>query len=103
MSQSKTSELEDYVRNIGKYLKNVDEHINIIYSKINDLNKKIKEVEDEVMTLKADSAKNANAVANLKENAVQKTDFDEFVGRLTESLRELLPPAAAATEEPKKE
>ena len=101
MSAPKTNELEDYVRSIGKYLKNVDEHINVIYSKIDDLTKKVKLLEDEIITLKADAGRNINAIATIKETMVQKTDFDEFVGRLTESLRELLPSPRVPAEETK--
>jgi methyl-accepting chemotaxis protein len=96
MSKSRTNELEDYVKRIG-------EHINAIYLKINEVNKKMKEIENEILVMKAESANNVDAIANLKENTVQKSDFDEFVSRLTESLRELLPPIPAAIEETKKE
>ena len=103
MSQSKTSELEDYVRNIGKYLKNVDEHIKTIYSKLDDIATKLKDIEDETSALKDETAHNADDMANLKETTVQKVDFDEFVTRLTESLRELLPPIPSASDESEKE
>lgn len=96
MSQPKTGELEDYVRRLG-------EHINLMHSKIDEINKKIKETEDTVAQLRADMENNVDAVSNLKENAVQKTEFDEFVSRLTESLRDLLPPLPAGTGEAKKE
>lgn len=96
MSQIRANEIEDYVKRIG-------EHINAIYSKINDINRKLKEIEGEVEETKNKSETNENAIENLKENTVQKSDFDEFVSRLTESLRELLPPITATAEETKKD
>jgi len=96
MSKSKTGELEDYVRRLG-------EHINLMYSKINEINKKIKDTEEITAQLKTDVEENAEGIINIKENIVQKVEFDEFVSRLTESLRDLLPPLPAGAEEAKKE
>ncbi len=94
MSQSKTNELEDYVKRIGN-------HINAIYSQINEIDKRVKGIEDEIIALKTESTKNVSSITNLKENSVQKLDFDEFVSRLTESLRELIPPIPTEPEETK--
>ena len=96
MSQSKTSELEDYVKRLG-------EHINLIHSKLNEINKKIKDAEDVLARLKDENTNNSDVISNLKENTVQKLEFDEFVGRLTESLRNLLPPIPEGSEEEKEE
>ncbi|MFH0748446.1 MAG: hypothetical protein V1915_00775 [Candidatus Bathyarchaeota archaeon] len=90
MSQ-RTNALEDYVRDVGKYLKRVDEHVKFIYSTIDEINKKIKETEDAVARLRTESTENTNTIINLKENTVQKLEFEDFVGRLTESLKNLLP------------
>ena len=96
MSKSKTSELEDYVRRLG-------EHINFMYSRINEINKKIKNTEEIITQLKNDEEENTEGITNLKENTVQKVEFDEFVSKLTESLRDLLPPLPPGAEETKKE
>ena len=102
MSKSKTSELEDYVRRLG-------EHINLMYSKLNEIEKKLEESEDKMKDtensferLLTGIANNTDAISNLRENSVQKLEFEEFVGRLTESLRNLLPPIPEVAEEEQK-
>jgi len=85
MSQPRTGELEDYIKRLG-------EHMNIMYSKINEMNKRIKESEDVIAQLRTNLENNTEIISNLKENNVSKVEFDEFVSRLTESLRDLLPP-----------
>ena len=94
MSKSKTGELEDYARRLG-------EHINLIHSNLNEINKKIKDTEDALARLKDETANNSDVISNIKENTVQKLEFDEFVDRLTESLRDLLPPIPRRTEDEK--
>jgi methyl-accepting chemotaxis protein len=92
MSQSKTSELENYVRQIG-------EHINNIYLKINEIDKKIVEIEEQMTSIRNALVNNSKTISDLNENTVQNLEFDEFVGRLTESLREFLPPSIPDAEE----
>ena len=87
MSQ-RTGEIESYVKRVG-------EHINVIYSRLNEINRKIDEIEGKLARLKTEQTNDANAISDLKISMVQKTEFDEFVNRLTESLRELLPPVEA--------
>ncbi|MCJ7631695.1 hypothetical protein MUP77_04740 [Candidatus Bathyarchaeota archaeon] len=102
MSQ-RTNTLEDYVRDVGKYLKRVDEHVKFIYSTIDEINKKLKETEEAIARLRTETTENTNVIVNLKENTVQKLEFEEFVSRLTESLKNLLPTLPTADEETKKE
>lgn len=98
MSQSKISELEDYVRRVG-------EHINKIYLRIDAIDKKVEEIEEQITVVRANMANSTQMISDLKENTVHNAEFDEFVDRLTESLREFLPPsteveqAQAETEE----
>ena len=96
MSKSKTSGLEDYARRLG-------EHINLIHSNLVEINKKIKDTEDALARLKDETANNSDVISKIKENTVQKLEFDEFVDRLTESLRDLLPPIPKGTENEKEE
>lgn len=91
MSQSRTGELEDVVRRLGA-------HINLMYTKIDEINSRIKETEDSVTHLRAEVENNNESTSNFKENYVLKTEFDEFVSRLTESLKVLLPPLPTETE-----
>ena len=84
MSQLRTGELEKYVRALG-------EHIKSLYAKIGEINNKIEEVDKTITDLRAKLANDTNVTSDLKENVVLKSEFDEFVHRLTESLRELIP------------
>ena len=73
------------------------------HSNLNEINKKIKDTEDALARLKDETANNLDVISKIKENTVQKLEFDEFVDRLTESLRNLLPPIPRETEEQKEE
>lgn len=99
----KTNTLEEYVKDVGKYLKRVDEHIKFIYSSIEEINKKIKSIEKTVEQLQTETTDNTSAVATLKENTVQKLEFEEFVSRLTEGLKNILPTLPEALEETKEQ
>jgi methyl-accepting chemotaxis protein len=92
MSQSKTGELEDYVRRVG-------EHINNIYLKIADIDKKVVEIEEQMTSIRNALVNNSKTISDLNENTVQNLEFDEFVSRLTESLREFLPSSIPDAEE----
>ena len=96
MSQSKKSGLDDYVKQLG-------DHINQIYLSIEEINKKVEETEADVTSLRAEVTNNADMISNLRENTVPKLEFDEFVSRLTESLKELLPSIPTRAEEAEKE
>jgi peptidoglycan hydrolase CwlO-like protein len=86
MSQLKTGELENYVKRIG-------EHINSIYARFNEIDGKIKKIEGKLEEAKANLENNVSAISDLKENFVQKQEFEEFVRRLTDGLKEIIPPA----------
>ena len=71
--------------------------------KVNEIDKRLGEVERKIGEIEVDLGSSSEAISDLKESTVQKTEFDEFVNRLTESLRELLPPNLAEPEEVRKE
>ena len=104
MSQAKTGELENYVRRIGENIVN-------IYTKFNELNRKIKEIEGTLDEVKADLANHASSVSDIKENFVQKQEFEEsinqsidrFISILNEGMKELIPQVPTETEEAKTE
>jgi len=91
-----TSQLETYVRQVG-------ESIRTIYTRLNDISRRLEEIDAKINETRAELRSNANAVSDLKESTVPKAEFDDFVNRLTESLRELIPPVTTGTEETKKE
>ena len=70
----------------GDYLKRLGEHINLIYARLKKIEAKIDDVSREI--------------ADIKESAsVDRKGFNDFVNRLTESLKELLPPLPEETTE----
>ncbi len=93
MSQ-RTSEIEDYVKRLGKLIISIN-------TRLTEMEGKIADMEDRLAKLKAEQTGNANAIAEAKANMVQRAEFDEFVNSLTESLRDLLP--AETAEAPKTE
>ena len=50
--------------------------------------------------LKAATETNKADISNIRENTVSRSDFDDFVKRLTESFKELLPPIPKEAPEP---
>ena len=102
MSQSKTNELEEYVIRLGKYIKDERERVD---SKIDELYTVLTEVKDEIASLKDTISQEQlmevkDEIASLKENTTPKIEFDEFVSRLTEILKEILPSAPTVVEGP---
>jgi gas vesicle protein len=121
MSQSKTNELEEYVVRLGKYIKDererVDAKIDELYTVLMEVKDEIAslkdtisreqlmEVKDEIASLKDTISREQlmevkDEIASLKENTTPKIEFDEFVSRLTEILKGLLPSAPTVVEGP---
>lgn len=93
MSQSMGHEsLQDYVKRIG-------EHINLVYKRLGDVEAKLDAISGEVNNLKASLDANKAEVSSLGGSIVLKAEFDEFVARLTDSFKEILPPISEPTEE----
>ena len=88
MSQ-RSSEIEDYVRRLGKLIIDIN-------SKLTEISRRIDEMEQSMTKLKADQTNSSNTTAELKIATVQKAEFDEFVNRLTDSLKGLIPLAETA-------
>ncbi len=82
MSQSV---LEDYIKRMG-------EHINLIYKRLEEMEGKINVASGGINELKVATETNNVDINNLKESTISKLDFDNFVNRLTESFKEVIPP-----------
>ena len=83
-------ELYDYVRLLGK-------HINIIHDRL----EKIDTTVNELSVTHGNSIKeNAMEIAIIKENLVDKNEFNDFIEKLKISFSETLPPLPS-TEKPK--
>ncbi|MHA2408142.1 MAG: hypothetical protein ACXACA_07210 [Candidatus Ranarchaeia archaeon] len=63
----------------SEYLRRLGEHINLIYDKLKKIEARVTEISSEI--------------SEIKDNAdVDRKEFNDFVNKLTESLKELLPP-----------
>ena len=90
MSQS--SELISYVKRLG-------ENINVVYTRLEKIEAKIDSVSEDLGVVKEGLESNKIEINELRESLVKKSEFDEFVKKLTESFSEILPPALKQTEE----
>jgi len=84
--------LEDYVRRIGKLITQIHERLGKVEARLDALS-------EEVEILKASVAASKTEVSSLGGSMVLKADFDDFVKRLTDSFKEILPPAPEQTGE----
>lgn len=95
MSQT-SGELADYVKRVG-------EHINLVYKRLEEIEGKLNSLSGEISELKAAIGTNKADIDSLRESVVSKSEFDDFVKKLTESFRELLPPVPKETMESQKQ
>ena len=79
MTQTPSNELTDYMKRLG-------EHINLIYSRLDKMEAKINEMSREIASIK-------------ESESIEKREFNDFVNKLTEGLKELLPPLPEETGE----
>ena len=75
-------ELYDYVRLLGR-------HINQIHHRLENIEKTINEV---TTNLRNGIMENTAEISNIKENMVNKYEFNNFVEKLKGSIGEMLPP-----------
>ena len=75
-------ELYDYVRLLGR-------HINQIHHRLENIEKTINEVNT---NLRNGITANTVEISNIKENMVNKYEFNDFVDKLKGSIGEMLPP-----------
>ena len=92
MSQTRASELEGYLKRIGQNIMNM-------YAKLNELDGKIADLEAKFDNVKGELASASSVVSELKENNFKKDEFDEFVNKLTDGLKELIPEAPSEAQE----
>jgi hypothetical protein len=85
MAQSvRMKEMEDYIKKIGELL-------NVVYRKISEVESKATLLETDVSRLKnqVETLKSENAT--LKQTVLPKEDYEEFMNRLVDSLKGVLP------------
>jgi len=85
MAQSvRIKEMEEYVRRIGELL-------NLVYKKVADTESKINTLEADVSRLRSEVEALRAENIRAKENIVSKEEYEEFMNRLVDSLKGLLP------------
>ncbi len=85
-----------------EYVKRVGENINVIYKKVGELGTKLDALTKEVNEIKETMQSDEDEIKDLKDNVVTKTEFNDFVKRLTDSFSAVIqpfePPKEASSE-----
>jgi regulator of replication initiation timing len=87
-------EMEDYIKRLGELL-------NLVYKKMTDTESKVNSLESDLSKLREDVEALKTENMRLKENAISKGEYEEFMNRLIDSLKGLLPeePREATSEQ----
>ncbi len=91
MSSSQT-ELREYVRRVG-------ENINMIYKRLGEIDERLDIINKEISNIRTAISEDQASMKALRENAVARTEFDEFVSGLTRSFSDVIQPIAGKPEE----
>jgi molecular chaperone GrpE (heat shock protein) len=87
MAQSvRMREMEDYIKKIGELL-------NVVYKKVSEAESKTVSLETSLSKLKADVEDLKNENLRFRQNSVSKEEYEEFMSKLVDSLKGLLPEA----------
>lgn len=85
MAQSvRVKEMEDYIKRLGELLNLVYKKMADTESKVNSLEADLSAVKKEVEDLRAENVR-------LKENTMSKAEYEDFMNRLIDSFKGLLP------------
>ena len=84
MAQSaRMKEMEGYIKKVGELL-------NVVYKKATDVESKIGSLESEIAKLREDVNALKAENARLREDAISKGEYEEFMNRLVDGLKGLL-------------
>ena len=83
-TSQRIKEMEEYIKKLGELL-------NLIYKKIGDTESKISSIEAELSRSKEEIADLRTENVKLTEAAVPKAEYEEFMNRLINALKGLLP------------
>jgi len=79
------------IKEMEEYIKKLGELLNVIYKKIGDTESKISSIEAELSRSKEEIAALKTENVKLTEAAVPKAEYEEFMNRLIDALKGLLP------------
>jgi DNA anti-recombination protein RmuC len=82
-------ELLDYVSSLG-------EHINQIYTRLGKIEASVRKTKED---LEASITENKNALDNIKETMITKSEFNDLIQKINEPFTQFTPPKAPATSE----
>ncbi len=88
---------------LREYVKQVAEHVNLIYKRLEEVEGKINAALNDFDKLKEIIEANKAELSILNEKFIIKSEFDEFVKRLTQSFKEALLPFPEERGEEKEE
>ena len=85
MAQSvRVKEMEDYIKRLGELL-------NIVYKKMTDTESKVNSLEEDLSRLRGEVEALKTEGMRLKEGTISKEEYEEFMNRLIDGLKGLLP------------
>lgn len=84
MSQS------DRIKRVEEYIAQLGRNFNVIYKRVADSESKAKSLEADLLRMKSEIEALKTENQRLKEDAVSKGEYDEFMNRLIASLNGLL-------------
>jgi septal ring factor EnvC (AmiA/AmiB activator) len=83
-ASQRIKEMEEYIKKLGELL-------NVIYRKIGDTESKISSIEAELSKTNEEIAALKTENVKLTDAAVPKAEYEEFMNRLIDALKGLLP------------
>jgi hypothetical protein len=86
---------------LSEYVKQVAEHVNLIYKRLEGIEENVNSTLHDVEKLKEMIEANRAELSILNEKFISQSEFDEFVKRLTQSMKEILLPYPEEREEEK--
>jgi len=79
------------IKEMEEYMKRVGELLNLVYKKVTDAESKVDSIEADLSKLKEEVEALKAESTRLKESAISKEEYEEFMSRLIDSLKGLLP------------
>ena len=87
MSEDEPKIIKEF-RGLYEYVRLMGEHINQIHDRLDKLEKNIADI---VLSQRNYALDNTREISNLRENMVNKNEFNEFMNKMKSSMGELLP------------
>ena len=93
LSESEPS-IADSFRELLDYVSNLGEHVNQIYTRLGKIEASVRKTKEDLATSITD---NKNALDNIKETMITKSEFNDLIQKINEPFTQFTPPKATAT------